>query len=266
MAKIFIANIPVWHGGLVKVLRGLGIHDKLIVISAEIANGLAGEEIDERRLPDSEAVHCAKQHVWSRVELLTLKNIEKIRDDKDIAVSATDDEVTRRVIAKVFPKARIAWLNTFSKAESVGRDAVVIVEEASVQVREIRLMMLAEAQAKLSPLKDLLSGAVLSSEDGRFLGKAGIRHLPTEFEPFLDDNRLSIAHPIAILVALSARNGLSIMGSTIYSTDFPCTTCAKIIGVSGIKTVFVKYGNNTRSLQILRAFGVKVIRIVSKKD
>ncbi len=267
MAKILVANIPVWHGGLVGYFQSLSIRDKAIIIGEEIARGIGGEAIDERRIPDTEGIRVAKIHMLHRVILLTLKNIEKIiGKNGDAEILATDDEVTRRVVEKIFPGVTITWLPIFSKADPKNKKPTPSFDEESASEPDHRWMKLAETEARKSPLEDMLSGAVLVSESCELIGKTGIRHLPTEFEPFLkEDHRLSIIHPTIILVALSGRSGKPILGSILYSTDFPCTNCAKALAIAGVKKVVVMSGEKPRSAEILRGYGIKIIRLIPPK-
>jgi dCMP deaminase len=58
----------------------------------------------------------------------------------------------------------------------------------------------------------------------------------------------------------SARNGVSIEGSTIYVTVYPCPICARMIANSGIKhvKVFGNYGGEERSKLMLDRCGIDV--------
>lgn len=262
MARIFIANIPVWHGGLFSHFQNLSIKDRVIVIGGEIARGIGGEFQDERRLPDTECVRMVKVHLWHRVELLTLRNIEKPRIDGQAEILATNDEVTRNVVERAFPGVKVVWLPLFSSSGlNIRRPTSSYDEESNLEVDQ-KWMRIAEEEAKKSPLQDLMSGAVLVSGDGNFIGKAGIRHLPTEWEPFLGkDHRLSIIHPAVTLTSLGSRNGRPLLGGTLYSTDFPCIGCAKDISLAGIKRLVVKEGEKPRSAEILRGYGVRIVRL-----
>ncbi|MST04150.1 MAG: hypothetical protein EXS49_01100 [Candidatus Pacebacteria bacterium] len=263
MAKLFIANIPVWHRGLVLFFESLSLKDRVIVIGREIAQGIGGEYEDERRLPDEECVRVAKRHLWSTITLLTLKNIKKIRSGPELEIVATDDEVTKRVVETIFPNAKATWAKLFKEDGPPNSKAkTTLYDETSSSEYHWQWMRVAEKEAKKSPLVDLHSGAVLVSATGEPIGKTGIRHLPNEFEPFLfEDGRLSIIHPVMLLIALSGRNGKSLLGSTLFSIDFPCMACAKIIAIAGIKQVIVEEGNKPRSAEILRAYKVKIIKL-----
>jgi dCMP deaminase len=90
-------------------------------------------------------------------------------------------------------------------------------------------------------------GAVIVSADRVVLSTGynwlprGIKELP---ERFIDkDEKLKwIAHAEANAVFNASRTGISLVGSTIYATTFPCSACAIAIVQAGIVRVFSRGG------------------------
>lgn len=50
------------------------------------------------------------------------------------------------------------------------------------------------------------------------------------------------AHAEANLVAFAARNGITTAGKTVYTTHYPCSSCARTLIQAGIKCVVVGDG------------------------
>lgn len=64
------------------------------------------------------------------------------------------------------------------------------------------------------------------------------------------------------VICQAAKNGISIKGSTLYSTTAPCVICAKMIVNAGISTVvFSSNYANVDGLKILEEAGISIINI-----
>ena len=58
----------------------------------------------------------------------------------------------------------------------------------------------------------------------------------------------------------AARRGVSLAGSTIYITHFPCINCAKILAAAGIRCIkfHADYRNDEMAMEILRESGISL--------
>lgn len=69
-------------------------------------------------------------------------------------------------------------------------------------------------------------------------------------------------HGEAALIAGCAKRGISLDGADLYVTTYPCPTCAKLIGETGIKRVFYKDGYSLSDAEdILKGAGVEIILV-----
>src|SRR3989344_2871784 len=69
-------------------------------------------------------------------------------------------------------------------------------------------------------------------------------------------------HAEAMLVAESAKRGISLEGAEIYTSDFPCPPCAKIIARAGFKRCYFSKGYGVLDgEEILKKFNVEIVRI-----
>lgn len=66
-------------------------------------------------------------------------------------------------------------------------------------------------------------------------------------------------HAEANAITHAANEGISLKGTTIYTTMSPCKDCSKLIAQSGIiKVVYLKAYRNTEGLDFLKSVGVEV--------
>jgi len=72
----------------------------------------------------------------------------------------------------------------------------------------------------------------------------------------------SVFHAEASIVARAASQGISLKGTILYVTHFPCSACAKLIAFSGIKTVVYSRGSSVfDEARVMESNGVKLIKI-----
>ncbi|WP_062114069.1 deoxycytidylate deaminase [Aureimonas sp. AU40] len=64
---------------------------------------------------------------------------------------------------------------------------------------------------------------------------AGVRDLPERFERPI--KYLFASHAEANLIAFAARSGITTEGAEVYTTHFPCASCARSLIQAGIKNV-----------------------------
>jgi dCMP deaminase len=72
----------------------------------------------------------------------------------------------------------------------------------------------------------------------------------------------SAIHSEVNIIAMAARDGVSIKGATLYVTHFPCPRCAKVIAKSGIKKVVYHQGwSNFDGEEVMRLNNIELIKI-----
>ena len=100
------------------------------------------------------------------------------------------------------------------------------------------------------------------------------RHLPTDYhlstlgDPrsnFDKGERLDIytsIHGESDLVAKAASKGISLKGTSIYVSTFPCSNCARLLAEAGVKKVFYEKGYSRLDAEnVLNAYGVEIILV-----
>ena len=70
-------------------------------------------------------------------------------------------------------------------------------------------------------------------------------------------------HAEASGIAYAAKNGISLLGASMYTTTFPCPVCARLIAEAGIKKVYFSEGySRLDALEILKSQDIEIIVIV----
>jgi dCMP deaminase len=69
------------------------------------------------------------------------------------------------------------------------------------------------------------------------------------------------------VIIQAAHHGVSIAGSTLFCTNLPCITCAKMSVQAGIKEIYYLEGYPDKlSLNMLEEAGVKVFQVDKKTN
>lgn len=72
----------------------------------------------------------------------------------------------------------------------------------------------------------------------------------------------SVAHAEAKIVAQAAKEGIELLGTTMYITHFPCPACAKLIALSGIKKLVYSRGSSVfDGEKVMKSRGVNIIKL-----
>lgn len=112
------------------------------------------------------------------------------------------------------------------------------------------------------------------AKNGEVLLSAYNRHLPTEHEPhYHGDPRANFQKGVHIelstaihveqqLIAEAARRGISLEGTDLYVTTFPCPVCAKSVAISGIKRVFYADGYSmVDGAELMKSKGIEIVKV-----
>jgi dCMP deaminase len=75
-----------------------------------------------------------------------------------------------------------------------------------------------------------------------------------------DGHEQATVHAEQNAISDAARRGVSLAGSTIYITHFPCINCSKILAAAGIQCIkyHIDYRNDEMAMEILRESGISV--------
>lgn len=117
-------------------------------------------------------------------------------------------------------------------------------------------------------------GAVVTAQNGEVMMSAHNTPVPTPHTSWIDgDPRITSKrgeaiersidiHAEAMIIANAAKNGMTLDGTEMYVSTFPCPNCAKLIAECGIKTCyFVEGYAMVDGLSILKANDIEIVKI-----
>lgn len=273
MEKIIIAYVPVLHDGYRKLFEK---HEdaKLYILGTEIISEFTYLSKEIRQL-DPELIKKAVQSwgIISDVEVLDNKKLLELSKKEAIFVMPEED-IMHDIALKYFEGKEIIFDSIFlrwDKHKSMEEKPVEADQKISREDfdREVIQKLNKEADKSSDWWRRVASAIV---KNGEILLSAHNEHLPSPHSPYADgDPRNTLhkgvgtdiataIHSEARLIAEAARKGLSLEGSSLYVTIFPCSLCAKQIAFSGIKKIY--YGGGYQMLDqetILRSKGIEII-------
>ncbi len=270
-----VAFIPAIHKGYIDLFKKYP--GELYLLSKSFIPDVPFIERD-LRTPDMDDLKKILSAVGvTEVHELSPETISSV--PRDAVLVMPDDSITRTIAEKyfsdrevVFDTVFLRWNKQITKREMVVAPNRIISEEE----RDREFMNEAEVHAEKSSDWWRRIGAVCV-KDGSVLVSGYNKHLPSDFN--LDaygDPRSSFdagesfeistaIHCEATLVAEAARKGISLEGSSLYVTTFPCPVCAKLVSEAGIKKVYYKNGYSLVDAEsILQSFGIEIVLVKNK--
>jgi dCMP deaminase len=275
-----IAFVPVIHQGYLNLFEKykfgeLGIlgpryYGKLEQLTREI-RAVKPERI--RRMVQAEGI-------FSRVFVI---NDGSQLDFPNTAHLVMPDEDISHVVAKEFlSQHEIQFDNEhllrFDMPKSLSQNPVIIHRTLSATAFDREMMDHAYRAIKRSP-DWWRQVAAVSVKDGNVLFIAHNTHMPNSYTLYaLGDPRgnfkpgehleiTAARHAEKAIIAMAARIGVSLEGSYIYVTTFPCPPCAFDIAGAGIKRVYFSEGYSAVTAQdTFDSEGVELIHVPQIKN
>lgn len=259
--KIAIAYIPVLHKGYLSFLEEVtkkGI-DRIYLVSDDIL--ASHEELDYihrkdrlRALPHDAVKAMVQQLTPATVASLTISTIMGLLDER-VAIVTPREDINEFIIETYFGGHQVEKLNTFLRwnKENVGETDAPNTPEVSLTEfeKEIAARVLHES-TKSADWWRQVGAAIIKDE--KIIALAHNEHMPEKELPnILGDTRsmfkkgvnieyVTTAHAEVAAIGDAAKAGVSTEGATLFTTDFPCPYCARLIAKSGIKKIYYEKG------------------------
>jgi len=226
-------------------------------------------------------------------DLMLLDNLEQkiILPKEDIFVWLAENYMTKS--QTIFDETFLRWnrenLHKASKMKSgkeflekeFGEKLIKLVEKTKTEAelssdwwRQVGAVVFDESSDSSQNEKTMKSKNLQQSTKPKLIAIAHNHHLPSPYAPYIDSDPrnsfhqgknidLSTAiHAEAALIADCAKKGISLSGKSIYTTTFPCPTCAKLIAVSGIAKLYYSEGYSMLDGEkVLADTKVKIFRL-----
>jgi dCMP deaminase len=254
MKTVLIAYIPVLHSGYIRLFNKYPKAD-IYIFGTELV-----KEFDylrkEIRALDPEDMKQALEGLGRTVYLLGPENLQLLSDKKGIQIVMPREDVTEQIAHKYLPKHSINFEPLFLRwnRENVEKEFPVgHHEEISLNemLRERFNFVLKEAD-KTSDW--WLQVGALIEKDGEVVLAGHNRYNQSPHQVWSEgDPRNAFFRGVNIelstslhaergIIAEAAKRGISLEGTTMYVTHFPCPMCAKMIATSGIKKLYYATG------------------------
>lgn len=276
MKKILILYVPVIHQGYLELLKRYGENDvKVFVLGKDIIAQFSN--VKEIRAIDPEIAVALLEAINNRYSIDVL-NSEDIYIHNPLAgktVIVNNDELSRKFAEKYLKNNKVEVDTAFLRwdEKSVFSQSVVEFERVSTDAVDRGRMSLAQEESCFASDWWRHVGSVLI-KNNEVIFKAHNKHLPSEHTPYIvgdprdyikagkSSDFTSAIHSEQSVIAWAAREGVSLRGTSIYVTVFPCPACAKLIAYSGISKVFYLTGHaSLDGVDILRSKGVEIVLV-----
>lgn len=271
--RTLVAYVPVLHEGYRRFFEKYVGPKELYIFGPEITARYRPLTKEIRQLDPALMKRAVDAlGIFEYVAILDVATAESF-NTPDRELTLPDEDVSRELAAEFFPLAQktldpifLRWDKHNALAERP------VVPEAQIARGELhtRLMRRADEEAKKSSDIWRHVGALVA-RDGEPLLVAHNTHVPSEHMPYVNgDPRSNFSKGISIelstsihaeagVVAEAARRGLSLEGSDMYVTVFPCPPCAKLIACAGIKNLYCGGGYGVLDgEEILKSVGVSI--------
>lgn len=276
--KNIIAFVPVLHEGYRRFFEKYAPDATLYILGKELIAEFP-HLLKEIRLLDPMLVKQSIESwgLFEQVEIAERGVLETLRENSTEFVMPDEDvmhELKDRYLQSkevVFDSIFLRWDKHKTVAEApVSYDQKITNEE----FHQSMIRLAGEEAAKSSDWWRRMGAVIV--KDGSVIISTHNTHVPSEHIPYQNgDPRnnfhkgvhldLSTAiHAEAKAIAEAARQGIALEGAHMYTNNFPCPPCAKLIAYSGIKKLFYHAGYGVLDGEsILRSQDVEIIFVTS---
>ena len=263
-----LAYIPVLHRGYWELFAAYPTADTLLILPGDTAQEFTPHRKEIRALPEEKTVQAISSwRLFKSVAMLDEKILAQLTADATPLV-IPDELVTTQFVAKYLPKNPLEKSSIFLRW-----DAAKVKER--LQPHPDKMMDAARIEGLKSSDWWRQVGAVVV-RNGKIIAQTHNTHLPDEQQPYAEGDprahfhkgeavELTTAiHAEAKLIGEAACKGLSLEGTELFVTDFPCPTCAKLIAAAGFATVNYQHGYTLLDGErVLKSAGVSIVRLNS---
>jgi dCMP deaminase len=279
--KVAIAYIPVLHQGYltyIKSLERVGVTE-LYLVSDDML--MSHEELDYinrkdrlRALPSGVMQTLLANVTTMCIAELTIATVMQLHEEK-VHIYAPREDINELMVQTYFGGHAVTYENVFLRwnKDNVGEEDLPQGDSIPLSAfeKEIFAQVVAESEKSADWWRQV--GAALVQE-GRVLTIAHNEHMPDEefpnifgdtrslFKKGVNINYVTTAHAEAATIAGAAKQGMSTDGATLFTTDFPCPYCARVIAKSGIKKIFYLKGYAVLGGdEFFKEVGIEVVKV-----
>lgn len=268
-----ILYVPVIHDGYMQLFQKYaGQVDIVFVFGRTWLKKLGATEEIRAIIPSVAQQLIQSLGLFRDVRILGERSLSTLDGYEIILV---DDEISRKFTSGYLRGRSIKYERVFLRwdEKSVFSKSNVNYDRISKSRHDRKMMALVRGEAqKTSDWWRQVGAMVLSGKT--ILSLVHNRHLPDnnmqyaygdprDFVKAGERSELTSAiHAEQAIIAESACNGVSLKGTDLYITTFPCPICAKLIAFAGIKRLFYATGHaSLDGEKVLKAFEVEIVLV-----
>lgn len=276
MEKILILYLPVIHKGYLDFIKSEN-PSAILVLQKEIVSEFIKIERHLRTLDEVDAIKSIQPFFPSiRINVFNQADISNL---SDLMIVMPDEDVSHEFANKYLKNNKVIYKNVFLRYDKKITQQEFEIPPHRIISEEVFHKEVITKVTELTKKSDdwWRQIAALIVKDGEVLLEAFNRHLPsTRTLDVLGDPRSNFdageapgvytsIHAEAHLIAQAANKGISLNGSDVYATTFPCPNCARLLVESGIKRVFYDKGYSLLDAeQIFNHYGVEIVKVKSE--
>lgn len=279
--KVLILYAPVIHRGYLTLLNKHHDADVVYILGEDIVSEWDHIFRKDIRSVAAEIIEpmIKALDIFPNVEVLHKDSFASLQEAKEsLVVIMPREEISIGIAEKYLSGFHIQYEDIFLRWNRNNVETQRLPsDDRQVDVDALHLEMMGMALAESIKSFDwwIQVGAVAVTTDG-IIFSCHNKHLPTEQTPYIvGDPRgnfkrgikidlTTAAHAEEQIVARAAQEkGLSLKGSRLYVTTFPCPRCAHLVALSGVKHLYYRDGYAVLDGEdVLRSFEVEIVRVV----
>jgi dCMP deaminase len=273
--KNVVAYVPVLHGGYITFFKKY--QGALYLVGPDFVSEELPRLIRDLRQVDVGEMARAIQglNIFEKVDILTSENV-RVLNTKGVEVVMPDEDISHELQKKYFTESAVSYENVFLRWDKpitlreleVSPDKVI-----SNEAFDFDFIQEASQEAKKSSDWWRQIGAVVV-RDKEIVLRGHNKYVPTDYNLFATGNPrdnfdagehpeiYTSIHSEASIIAQAAREGVSLKGTHIYVTTFPCANCARLIAEAGITKVYYRDGYSVLDAEdIFKAYKIEVVLV-----
>ncbi len=268
-----IAYVPALHRGYINLFKK---YSAIRILDLDLVREMPRMERDIRAIDAGEICNALKGIGFLDVRVIGRSDVDALGEIERIAMP--DEDVSRRFAEEFLVDRDVEFVPVFLRwdGHSAERKSAVVPDE-TVSDKEFdkEMMGRAFAEAERSPDWWRQIGAVVS-KDGKVLLAGFNKPLPSDqthnifgdprsnFDYGVGFEISKFIHAEAGLIAEAAKKGISLEGTSLYVTTFPCPVCAKLTAIAGISKVYYSEGYSLLDAKdIFDSFKIEVVKVES---
>lgn len=269
--------IPVLHDGYLKFFSRHADSEVLWLVGEDLASESSAFHTEIRAISPSLMKKMLEALGFFReIQILNHETIGVVSADRIITAS---ESISRQIVSKYFPDSDVDFDTVFLRYEegSVKSFQPTNFDRVSYDIFDIRMMSLAYDEGEKSSDWWRHVGAVLV-KDRQVIAVGHNRTVPNEHlsyvignpRDFIEAGTLSQFSDVlhsekSVFAQILSSGGVSTLGTSLYTSVFPCPDCASFIAASGVKKCFFASGHaSIIGERSLRSKGVEIVYVPIK--